>query len=76
MKEIRLGLIAGIDVSIYADLKFDWEQMRKIRLGLIAGIDVSILCMDTKNEKTMIIDDITEKVKTRKLVKDVKNKNN
>ena len=76
MREIKLGLIAGIDVSIYADVRFNWMQMAQIRLKLENGVDVSTICVDIKKEKTMIIDDITEKVKTRKLVKNEKKKNN
>ena len=33
-----------IDVSIYADPAFDWEQMKQIRYGLEAKIDVTPLC--------------------------------
>lgn len=35
MKEIKLGLEFGLDVSIYADPKFNHHQMDKIRLWLI-----------------------------------------
>ena len=30
-KEIKTGLQANIDVSKYANPKYDWEQMREIR---------------------------------------------
>lgn len=30
-----------VNVSIYADTKFDWKQMREIRLGLKNGEDSS-----------------------------------
>ena len=41
MKEIRLGLESGIDVTKYADPQFDFDQMREIRTGLEDGLDVS-----------------------------------
>ena len=34
MKEIRLGLEQGLDVSTYAKPEFDWIQMKSIRLSL------------------------------------------
>ena len=46
MKEIREGLKCGLDVSKYADHKFDWEQMLEIREGLEKELDIS-----TKNRK-------------------------
>lgn len=33
-KEIKKGLLQGMDVSAYADPKFDKYQMKEIRLGL------------------------------------------
>ena len=41
MAQIRLGLQKDLDISWYANKKFDWEQMDEIRLGLEANIDVS-----------------------------------
>lgn len=38
---ICFGLDSGVDVSTYADPKFDWKQMAEIELGLRAGINVS-----------------------------------
>ena len=38
---IRDGLKSGVDVSIYADPKYDWTQMRVIYAGLRDGLDVS-----------------------------------
>ena len=35
IEEIREGLEAGLDVSSYAKLEFDDEQMQKIRWGLM-----------------------------------------
>ncbi len=40
-KEIRVGLLDGLDVSWYAKPEFNWRQMDEIRLGLIKGLDVS-----------------------------------
>lgn len=42
MKEIRLGLADGLDVSVYAKHEFDNQQMKEIRSGLIDGLNVSI----------------------------------
>ncbi len=42
MQEIRQGLKQGVDVSIYANPKFDDDQMRQIRKGLEKELDVSI----------------------------------
>ena len=33
-EEIREGLEANIDVSIYANPEYYWKQMKEIRLGL------------------------------------------
>ena len=41
MNEILGGLIHKVDVSVYADTRYDWEQMQEICAGLIDGIDVS-----------------------------------
>ena len=30
MLELRKGLEEGLDVSVYADPKYDWRQMREI----------------------------------------------
>ena len=32
-EEIELGLKRSVDVSIYANPKFNWRQMREIRYG-------------------------------------------
>lgn len=39
--EIRTGLYEGLNVSIYADSKYNWMQMREIRLGLEKKLKVS-----------------------------------
>ena len=41
-REIRDGLKANLDVSIYAKKEFNWLQMREIKRGLLANVDVSI----------------------------------
>lgn len=41
MREIRHGLLNGVDVSIYAKVIFSEDQMKMIRLGLEEGLDVS-----------------------------------
>jgi len=42
LREIRIGLEDGVDVSWYTDPKYDWEQMKVIRYGLQKGLDVSV----------------------------------
>ena len=41
-QEIKEGLQAGLDVSVYAYPEFYAIQMRQIRLGLIAGRDLCV----------------------------------
>ena len=40
-EEILEGLKSNVDVSIYANLEFDWRKMEQIRLGLEDNLDVS-----------------------------------
>ena len=40
--QIKLGLEANLDVSIYAKKEFDYFQMEEIRFGLLENLDVSI----------------------------------
>lgn len=40
--EILFGLEQGVDVSIYANTKYNHEQMCQLRRGLINGVDVSV----------------------------------
>ena len=40
--EIQAGLKLGLDVSVYADKKYDPDQMYQVRRGLEEGVDVSI----------------------------------
>ena len=42
LKEIRLGLEKGLDVSIYAKPEFNNLQMKEIRLCLEKGLDISL----------------------------------
>ena len=42
MFEIREGLEDGLDVSVYADPKYDGHQMSRIRWGLEDGLDISM----------------------------------
>ncbi len=44
MREIRLGLEKGLDVSVYARPEFNWEQMEQIRFGLEKRLNVSRVC--------------------------------
>ncbi|WP_035767660.1 DUF342 domain-containing protein [Butyrivibrio sp. NC2002] len=41
MHEVLLGLEGNLDVSIYADERYGWKQMRELRLGLEHQIDVT-----------------------------------
>ncbi|MCR5675216.1 MAG: FapA family protein [Lachnospiraceae bacterium] len=38
LKEIRLGVKEGLDVTRYASVDYSWEQMHEIRLGLEARV--------------------------------------
>ncbi|UIU37727.1 hypothetical protein LLZ86_02995 [Metamycoplasma hominis] len=42
MLEIAFGLVDDLDVSIYADKKYDMKQMEQIRQGLVNKLDVSV----------------------------------
>ena len=35
--QLQIGLKAGVDISIYANPEYEWNQMREIRRGLEAG---------------------------------------
>lgn len=35
MREIYLGLKYNLDVSVYTEPEYNWEQMNEIRLGLM-----------------------------------------
>lgn len=41
LHEIKVGLEAGVDVSMYASPTYTWQQMIELRMGLQAGIDIS-----------------------------------
>ncbi len=53
LKEIRLGLQEGLDVSRYASLEYGWEQMREIRLGLEARVNTAIYEKPLYNARQM-----------------------
>lgn len=40
LREIKYGLLEGVDVSVYTDARFSAAQMEQIRLGLLQGLDV------------------------------------
>ena len=42
MNQIKNGLEEGLDVSIYAKIEFNNEQMDEIKLGLKYNLDVSV----------------------------------
>ena len=60
MKEIRKGLEANIDVSIYAKPEYCWEQMKQIRLGLVHNLDVSVYAKPKMSSNKMF--EIREKL--------------
>ena len=52
-KEVLLGLSNGVDVSLYADPKYDFKQMEQIRLALEEGIDTQTLLNPDISSKEM-----------------------
>jgi hypothetical protein len=42
-QEILLGLMSGVDVSLYADARYNFHQMEAIRVRLERGEDASDL---------------------------------
>ena len=53
MDEIRLGLMRGLDVSLYAKPEFDNVQMKQIRIGLVEGLDASVYAKPEFNWQQM-----------------------
>ena len=51
--QIKIGLEANVDVSIYAKLKFTRKQMYEIREGLEQGLDVSVYANSEYSWKKM-----------------------
>lgn len=41
IRQIRMGLEEKVDVSIYANGTYNWQQMRELRIGLREGVDVT-----------------------------------
>ena len=52
-QEILEGLKSNVDVSIYANLEFDWRKMEQIRLGLEDNLNVSIYAKPKFNNYQM-----------------------
>ena len=52
--QILDGLQADLDVSWYANPKFDWQQMRDIKWGLEKKLDVSKYANPKNNWKKML----------------------
>jgi len=50
---IAQGIREGLDVSIYADRQFDYQQMEQVYLGLRSGIDVSIYAVERFTSEEM-----------------------
>jgi hypothetical protein len=55
-EEIRAGLAAGVDTSLYADPKYDHFQMYIIRRGLEQGLDVSVYADPKYDARTNVAD--------------------
>ena len=53
ISQIYFGLNNNIDVSVYANSKFDWRQMQEIREGLENNLDVSIYAKKEYNSYQM-----------------------
>ncbi|MCR5177464.1 MAG: FapA family protein [Lachnospiraceae bacterium] len=53
LREIRLGLEAGVDVTRYASIEYSWEQMREIRLGLEARVNTKVYEKPLYNSRQM-----------------------
>lgn len=41
-EEIKIGILVGLDIYVYAKTEFNAYQMHQIRLGLEENLDVSI----------------------------------
>ena len=53
MRQIRLGLKSGVDISKYATPEYSSEKMQKKRLRLENKIDISAFVISNYKEKTM-----------------------
>ena len=52
-KEIYLGIVNNLDVTIYSKEIYDADQMKQIRIGQIEGLDVTIYAHPNYNWKKM-----------------------
>lgn len=64
-----MGLGKNIDVSVYADPRFDADQMHEIRRGLESGVDVTIYANPELHDKQM--EAIRRKLEADKRGKDI-----
>ena len=53
MKQIKKGLLSGIDVNVYSKPVFSWDQMSAIRTGIFYDLDVSIYAKPNINSYLM-----------------------
>lgn len=51
--EIIQGVKSGVDVLMYADTKYNWQQMFQIRVGLECGLNASIYADERYNWEQM-----------------------
>lgn len=61
MEQIRFGLEDGLDVSVYADPEFDFEQMREIRIGLEQKHPIPRVCVsDEESERIKLCSEVIQ----------------
>ena len=53
LSELRKGLEKGLDVSMYENPQFHYDQMYEIRLGLISKVKVSIYAVPSMHYSKM-----------------------
>lgn len=55
LKEIKVGLMQQLDVSMYADPAYNHQQMSVIRMGLESKLDVSLYADPTIHYSDMLL---------------------
>ena len=78
MREIRLGMEEGVDVSKYSNPLYSWQQMREIRLGMLDDLPVELYSslmntargMEEKRKKLLEERKHPEKTENEEIYKD------